>query len=79
MPRLSIEISPQQHQLIKANAALQGKSLKDFILERALSDGDEADALEQLSAALKPALEQARNGQFSKRSVQDIIRDEQSN
>lgn len=76
MPRLSIEISPQQHQLIKANAALQGKSLKDYILEKALSDGDETEALEQLSAALKPALANARKGQFSTRSVQDIIRDE---
>lgn len=78
MPRLSIEISQQQHQLIKANAAFQGKSLKDFILERALGGDDETEALNQLSAALEPALEQALKGQFSKRSVQDIIRGEQS-
>lgn len=80
MPRLSIEISPQQHKLIKANAALQGQSLKDFVLERALSEGhqNEAEALQQLSAALKPALKNARAGKFSERSVQDIIRDARS-
>ena len=38
MPRLSVELTAEQHQLIKVSAAMQGKSIKEFILERALAD-----------------------------------------
>ena len=34
MSRLSIEVTPEQHQKIKALAALHGKSIKDFILNK---------------------------------------------
>ncbi len=34
--RLSVDVTPEQHQRLKAVAALQGKSLKDYVLDRVL-------------------------------------------
>lgn len=80
MSRLSIEISPEQHQRLKAIAALHGKSIKDYILEQVLpppSEGNlsEEEALRQLEALLKPRLEQAKEGGVVARSVKDIFAD----
>ena len=38
MTRLVINVSGEQHQQIKALAALQGKTLEDYMLEKALPD-----------------------------------------
>jgi uncharacterized protein (DUF1778 family) len=38
MPRLSIDISSEAHQQLKAMAALKGQSIKDYVLSRALVD-----------------------------------------
>jgi len=81
MGRLSIEITPEQHQRLKAVAALAGKSIKDYVLERALppiSDMDslsEEEALAKLEDFLKPRIEAAKQGKMSSRSVQDIFED----
>ncbi|MDQ7002264.1 MAG: antitoxin [Ghiorsea sp.] len=57
--RLSIEVSPDQHQELKAVAALSGKSIKAYVLERVLpnkqSEGD-GEALRQLEALLESRL-----------------------
>lgn len=42
MPRLSIEISDQEHQWLKTTAALTGQSIKDYVLSRALPADDDA-------------------------------------
>ena len=34
--RLSIEVTPEQHQRLKAVAALRGQSIKDYVLDRVL-------------------------------------------
>ena len=66
MSRLSIEITPEQHQRLKAVAALAGKSIKDHVLERALPpipDMDsfsEEEALAKLEGFLKPRIEAAK-------------------
>ena len=73
--RLSIEISPEQHQRLKASAALQGKSIKDYVLDRTLPDSDEQTALQELEGFLKPRIEAAKKGDFSSKSV-DVIFDE---
>ena len=67
--RLSIEISPEQHKRLKAAAALQGQSIKDYVLERALPDADEQAALHKLETFLKPRIETAHNGNLSTLSV----------
>ncbi len=38
MPRLSIEISETEHRKIKALAALSGKSVREYVIERVFSN-----------------------------------------
>ncbi len=81
MRRLSIEVTPEQHQRLKAVAALQGKSIKDYVLERALPQLPDMDSLSEeeaintLEEYLKPRIDSARKGEFSARSVEDIFED----
>ncbi len=83
MSRLSIEITQQQHQRLKAVAALHGQSIKDYVLERALpqlpdlESLSEEEALLKLEELMKPRIEAAEQGQTSTRSVQQIFRDVQ--
>ncbi|NEN97392.1 MAG: antitoxin [Moorea sp. SIO3I7] len=78
MARLSIEITPKQHQKLKANAALSGKTIKEYVLERCLPDVpinpelSSEEALAQLSAFLKPRIEAAERGEFSPSTFADI-------
>jgi len=73
--RLSIEVTPEQHQRLKAVAALCGKSIKAYVLERVLPDMqpvDEDDALRQLETFLEPRLKAAQ-GVTVKKSVERIF------
>lgn len=71
--RLSIEISQEQHKRLKAAAALQGKSIKDYVLERTLPDHQEQAALQELETFLKPRIEAAKRGKLSTESVDTIF------
>ena len=73
MSRISIDVTDQEHKRLKAMAALQGKSIKDFVLARTI--GEEAlDAdLAQLEELLDKRLRNARAGGVSPRSVGDIL------
>ena len=73
--RLSIEVTPAQHQHLKAAAALQGKSIKDYVLERTLPNLEVSTALQELESFLKPRVEAAKNAEFSDKSVDDIFDD----
>ena len=81
MPRLSIDITPEEHQKLKAIAALKGESIKDYVLKRtlgdapALDDMSEDEAVVALADFLRPRIEQARLGEFSAKSMADIRRD----
>lgn len=81
MPRLSIDITPEEHQKLKAIAALKGESIKDYVLKRtlgdapALDDMSEDEAVAALADFLKPRIEQARLGEFSTKSMADIRRE----
>lgn len=60
--RLSIEVTPEEHQRLKALAALQGKSMKEYVLERVLPQGSspqERRALRKLEAFLEPRMRAA--------------------
>jgi uncharacterized protein (DUF1778 family) len=78
MPRLSIDITSEEHAKLKAIAALKGQSIKDFVLNRTLGEApivdvmSEAQALEALSNVLKPRIEQAQRGEVSTKSFEDI-------
>ena len=71
--RLSIEISTSQHQKLKALAALQGKSIKDYVLERTLPDVNQAAALKELEDFLKPRFEAARRGEWSEQTLDEVV------
>ena len=79
MSRLSIEVTPEQHQRLKAMAALSGQTIKDYILERALpalpetASLSEEEALRQLEAFLRPRIEEAERGEVANQSVTEII------
>ena len=83
MPRLSIDITPEEHQKLKAIAALKGESIKDYVLKRTLGDApaldnmSEDEAVAALADFLKPRIEQARLGEFSTKSMADIRREAQ--
>jgi len=81
MPRLSIDITPEEHQKLKAIAALKGESIKDYVLKRtlgdalALDDMSEDEAVAALADFLKLRIEQARRGAFSTKLMADIRRE----
>ena len=50
MPRLSIDITPEEHQKLKAIAALKGQSIKEFVLKRTLGDVPAVDDMGEVDA-----------------------------
>lgn len=73
--RLSIEVTPDQHQRLKAVAALRGQSIKDYVLNRVLPEtptDDEDEALRQLEVFLEPRIKAAQNAVI-KKSVKQIF------
>ncbi len=73
--RLSIEVTPEQHQRLKAVAALRGQSIKDYVLDRVLPQTpteNEDEALRQLEAFLEPRLKEADEAVTNK-SVKQIF------
>lgn len=74
MARLTIEVTDEQHQHIKALAALQGKTIKDYALERLLEPtADEALALQELKALLMPRIEAGLAGTVSTKTLDEIV------
>jgi hypothetical protein len=82
MPRLSIDISQEEHQKLKAIAALKGQSIKEYVMARALGDApaldgmSEDEAFKALANFLEPRIEQARRGGLSGKSLDEIRREE---
>lgn len=81
MPRLSIDITTEEHQKLKAIAALKGQSIKEYGLNRTLGEAPalegmtEEEAFSALTEFLKPRLDQARRGELSAKSMDDIRRE----
>ncbi|MEZ5918977.1 MAG: antitoxin [Alphaproteobacteria bacterium] len=74
MSRLSIELTAEEHQKIKAIAALQGSSIRDYVLERILpSEGEDMAALQELEAFLAPRIKDALEGNVISSSAQSIF------
>lgn len=74
MSRLSIELTPDQHQKIKAVAALHGCSIRDYVLERILpSPTEEQAAFKELEDFLKPRLEAAQRGETVTMSAKQVF------
>lgn len=79
MSRISIDVTPQQHKRLKALAALRGKSIKEFVLERTLapldSPTDEDKALQELESLLDQRIASAKTNGPSAETVDSIFSD----
>ncbi|MBS8227791.1 hypothetical protein [Vannielia litorea] len=83
MPRLSIDITAEEHRKLKAIAALRGQTIKAYVMSRAMPEtpddtsdwsDDEKAALEELRAILLPRIEAVRRGETYEISMDEIIR-----
>jgi hypothetical protein len=74
--RLSIDITNEQHQFLKAAAAIQGKSIKSYVLECALPTQQEKDAFKKLESLLKARADSATNGAVSNKTLDEIFDEE---
>ena len=73
MSRLTIDITELQHQALKAMAALQGKTIKDYAIERLFpAAGTEDQAMAELKTLLQQRLAEAHRGEVSSRSITEI-------
>lgn len=75
MSRLSIEISAEEHQKIKALAAMQGLSIKDFILKKTIETRTEKEdeAWAEFEKLLESRIREAEDGEVLHLSFDEII------
>lgn len=79
MSRLTIDMTDQQHQSLKALAALQGKTIKQYALERLLpTSGEGEQAWSELKDFLNKRIEQGLNGNVTPKSFDQIVDEELS-
>lgn len=77
MSRLTIDITDQQHQSLKALAALQGKTIKQYALERLFpGDADADQAWHELKTLLGNRINDGLAGNISTRNVSEILDEE---
>lgn len=77
MSRLTIDITDQQHQSLKALAALQGKTIKQYALERLFpSDAGEDVAWQELMTLLGQRIAEGLAGDVSTKSIDAILDEE---
>ncbi|CDG91737.1 antitoxin [Xenorhabdus bovienii] len=77
MSRLTIDITDRQHQSLKALAALQGKTIKQYALERlfpGMSDSDQA--WQDLKALLDTRINEGMEGKVCGKSIGEILDEE---
>ncbi len=77
MSRLTIDITDQQHQSLKALAAVQGKTIKQYALERLFPGDIHADqAWQELKVLLGGRINEGLAGKVSAKSVNEILNEE---
>ncbi|MBF4988568.1 antitoxin [Methylophilus sp. 14] len=77
MSRLTIDITDQQHQSLKALAALQGKTIKQYALERLFpGDADANQAWTELTILLSSRVHEGLAGNVSTKSINEILNEE---
>lgn len=70
MNRLTIDVTEQQHKSLKAMAALEGKTIKQYALERLFpGDTDGEQALQELKRLLNSRINEGLAGQMSSKQV----------
>lgn len=75
MSRISIDVTKEEHRKLKALAALQGVTLKEYLLKSALSSSDEKEeqALQELGDFLQARIRRAEKEGVSERTVDEIF------
>ena len=77
MSRLTIDITDQQHQSLKALAALQGKTIKQYAIERLFAvNSDDDQAWQALKALLGERIAEGLSGKVSTKSIEAIVDEE---
>lgn len=77
MSRLTIDITDHQHQSLKALAALQGKTIRQYALERLFpSDANGDQAWQELKSMLENRVSEGLAGKVSSKSVTEIMEEE---
>ncbi len=77
MGRLTIDMTDQQHQSLKALAALQGKTIKQYALEHLFpGDADADQAWRELKTLLGTRINNGLAGKVSAKSVGEILEEE---
>ncbi len=77
MSRLTIDMTEQQHQSLKALAALQGKTIRQYAIERLFPGDENADlAWSELQTLLKTRVEKGLAGKVTSKSVAYILTEE---
>ena len=73
MSRLTIDLTEQQHQALKAMAALEGKTIKQYTLERLFSaQQPDDDAFNEVRTLLAERVAQAQRGEVVQASITEI-------
>jgi hypothetical protein len=73
MSRLTIEVSSQEHKRIKTMAAMNGQSIKDYVMGRLFpADQDEAVSWQELESFLMDRIEKAQTEKASSKTLMDI-------
>ena len=79
MSRLTIDITDQQHQSLKALAALQGKTIKQYTLERLFpADANGDQAWQELKAMMAERIDEGLAGGMSTKTIEAIVDEELS-
>lgn len=77
MSRLTIDLSDRQHQSLKALAALQGKTIKQYALERLFpGDADAEQAWQELKTVLGSRINDGLAGKVSTKNINEILDEE---
>ena len=77
MSRLTIDITDKQHQNLKALAALQGKTIKQYAVERLFPNGaGEEQAWQELKTLLDQRIADGLAGDVSDMSIDAIVAEE---
>jgi len=77
MSRLTIDLTGQQHQSLKALAALQGKTIRQYTLERLFPDDATGEqAWLELKTLLNERIDAGLAGDVSGKRIRDVLDEE---
>jgi toxin ParE1/3/4 len=74
--RISIEIPSEDHKRLEALAALEGKSIEEFVLRRTLAaarGSDEEQAILALEVILNERIRRAEAGEVNDQTVSEVF------